>query len=242
MRKCVLLAAALMLAAALVSHGQGQAPGDQSASVAPAELTNDDIVRMAKAGLPGDVVIATIRSSSCKFDTSPDALQGLKSAGVPDPVIAEMVRRANPHAGGRELWIARFTGEDKAAAAMAAVQKDDLGALRESSLFSKVTSFSSDATQPHGSWSLSAIEISYSAGSAAKRVLVGYGTGRAHLVLEYKLLNPAGTVVWTKTIKTEPSFWSSTGAVGGVQNQDAAVDKQPQKLLDELSKFFALHH
>jgi hypothetical protein len=241
-RKSVLLAAVLMLAAAVISHGQTQATADQSAPVEPAPLTNDDIVKMVKAGLPGGTVIATIRSSPSGFDTSPAALQELKSAGVPDSVIEEMVKRTKPQPGARQLWIAKFTGEDKAAAAIAAAQQDDVGALRQSSLFSKVTSFSTDATQPAGTWLLSANEVGYSGGSTAKRVIVGYGTGRAHLELEYKLANPTGTVVWTKRIKTEPSFWSSTGAVGGVQDQAAAVDKQPQKLLDELAKFFASQH
>jgi len=237
----VLVAAVLALAIAAISRSQAQPP-TQSSTVAPAQITNKDVVKLVQSGLSADVVNATIRSSSTSFDTSPAALQELKSAGVPDAVITEMVKSAAPQPGARQLWIAKFTGEDKAAAAIAGAQQDDLGALRQSSLFSKVTSFSTDATQPAGTWSLFANEVSYSAGSTAKRVVVGYGTGRAHLELEYKLYNPAGSVVWTKKIKTEPSFWSSTGAVGGVQDQAAAIDKQPQKLLDELTKFFATQH
>lgn len=242
MKKSALLAAVLALSVTAICRGQAQASGSQSSTVAASQLTNQDILKLAQSGLSAEVINATIRSSSTNFDTSPAALQQLKSAGVPDAVIAEMVKSATPQPGARQLWMAKFTGEDKAAAAIAAVQQDDLGALRQSSLFSKVTSFSTDATQPAGTWSLSANEGSYSGGSTAKRVMLGYGTGRAHLELEYKLTNPAGSVVWTKRIKTEPSFWSSSGAVGGVQNQDAAVDKQPQKLLDELSKFFAAQH
>lgn len=239
MKKSVLVAAVLALAIAAIS--QAQSP-TRNSTAAPAQLTNKDVVKLVQSGLSADVVNATIRSSSTNFDTSPGALQELKSAGVPDAVIAEMVKSAAPQPGARQLWIAKFTGDDKAAAAIAGAQQDDLGALRQSSLFSKVTSFSTDATQPAGTWSLSANEVSYSGGSTAKRVVVGYGTGRAHLELEYKLTNPAGTVVWIKKIKTEPSFWSSTGAVGGVQDQAAAIDKQPQRLLDELSKFFATQH
>ena len=242
MRRAVFLAVASILAVAFISHGRTQAPGSQSSTVAPAQLTNKDVLKLVQSGLAADVVIATIRSSSANFDTSPAALQELKSAGVPDTVIAEMVKSAAPQPGARQLWIARFTCEGKAVAAVAAVQHDDLRALRQSSLFGKVSSFASDATQPARTWSFSANEVSYSAGSTAERVMVGYGTGRAHLEMEYKLTNPAGSVVWTKRIKTEPSFWSSSGDEGGIQNQDAAVHQQAQKLLDELSKFFASQH
>ena len=240
-KKHALAAAVLTLAIAAISPGQAQPP-TQGSTVAPAQITNRDIVKLVQSGLSSDVINAAIHSSSTNFDTSPAALVELKSAGVPDAVIAEMVKSAAPPPGARQLWIAKFSGEDKAAAAIASAQQDDLGALRQSSLFSKVASFATDATQPAGTWSLSASEVSYSGGSTAKRVMLGYGTGRAHLELEYKLANPSGAVVWTKRIKTEPSFWSSSGAVGGVQDQAAAIDKQPQKLLDELSKFFASQH
>lgn len=242
MKKGAVLVAALTLTVSATCNAQALAPASQSSPAAPAQLTNKDVVKLVQSGLPADVVNATIRSSSTNFETSPAALQELKSAGVPDAVIAEMIRSGAPRPGARQLWIAKFTGEDKAAAAIAAAQQDDLAALRQSSLFSKVTSFATDATQPAGMWSLSASETSYSGGSTAKRVMLGYGTGRAHLELEYRLTSPTGSEVWTKKVKTEPSFWSSSGAVGGIQNQDAAIGKQPQKLLDELSKFFASQH
>lgn len=241
LKKSVLVAGVFALGLAAISHGQAQAP-NPSSTVAPAQLTNKDVVKLVQSGLPADVINATIRSSSSNFDTSPPALLELKSAGVPDAVIGEMVKIGSPHPDARQLWVAKFTSQDKAAAAVAAAQQDDLGALRQSNLFSKVTSFSTDPSQPAGSWSLSANEIGYSGGNTARRVMLGYGTGRAHLELEYKLTNPAGLVVWTRRIKTEPSFWSSSGPMGSVQNQGAAIDQQPPKLLHELSKFFASRH
>jgi len=69
--------------------------------------------------------------------------------------------------------------------------------------------------------------------------MVGWGTGRAHVEMEYELRDPQGNVVWTNKIKTEPSFWSSSGTVGGVQNQHPAVSKQSEKLIDALTKCFA---
>jgi len=47
---------------------------------------------MIKASLSNDIVIAKIKSSANKFDTSPSALRELKTQGVPDDVILAMVQ------------------------------------------------------------------------------------------------------------------------------------------------------
>jgi hypothetical protein len=63
---------------------------------------------MLKAGLSTEVVIAKIKTSEAKFDTSPAALQDLKNANVPDAVILAMVNASTPTdnssalAGGRK--------------------------------------------------------------------------------------------------------------------------------------------
>jgi hypothetical protein len=65
-------------------------------------LSNDDIIRMAEAGLTAPVITVAINAaSSVTFDTTPDGLIALKKASVPDSVIAVMVRRAasSPAAG-----------------------------------------------------------------------------------------------------------------------------------------------
>jgi len=60
--------------------------------VAPAEgLTNDDVVKMVQVKLADSVIIAKIKSSTCAFDTSTDALVKLKTAGVSDAVLQAMV-------------------------------------------------------------------------------------------------------------------------------------------------------
>jgi hypothetical protein len=55
-------------------------------------LTNSDILSMTKAGLPADVLVAKIKSSVSKFDTSPAALSQLKTNGVADGVILAVVQ------------------------------------------------------------------------------------------------------------------------------------------------------
>lgn len=55
-------------------------------------LTNADVVKMVKAGLSADLIVATIKNAQVKnFDLSPDAVIKLKMAGVSDAVIAAML-------------------------------------------------------------------------------------------------------------------------------------------------------
>jgi len=64
---------------------QGQQGG------APSEgLTNSDAVKMAKAKLGDGIIIDTIKTSACNFDTSVDGMVKLKTAGVSDAVIQAM--------------------------------------------------------------------------------------------------------------------------------------------------------
>jgi len=217
-----------------------------TASTAP--LTNKDVLDLLKAQLTADVIIAKIEAAPCNFDTSPAALKDLKSAGVPDGIILAMARSPvsnKPAAGapdhGKNLWISKFTCQPQAATAVATVQRGDLAALRQSSLFDGVSSFATDSEQPEGTWSLSAKETGYARGNAAERSMVGWGTGRAHLVMVYELRDPSGAIVWTQNIKTEPPLWTSSGETGGIQDQSAATGEQPVKLVDALSKFFTSH-
>ena len=63
-------------------------------------LTNSDIVKMVKGGLPGEVIIEAIKSSEQNYDVSPDELISLKQQGIPDNVIQAMVARTNPNKTG----------------------------------------------------------------------------------------------------------------------------------------------
>lgn len=61
-------------------------------------LTNADVIKMVQAKLGDAVIISEIKHSTCKFDTSPDALIQLKQAGVSDKVLEAMTEAAH---GGR---------------------------------------------------------------------------------------------------------------------------------------------
>ncbi|HTV15464.1 MAG TPA: DUF4410 domain-containing protein [Acidobacteriaceae bacterium] len=137
------------------------------------------------------------------------------------------------------LWMAKFDCEAKAASAVAEAQQSDLTALQYSSLFASVTAFTAAPAAPAGAWTLTGKEVNYSGGNAAERNMVGWGAGRAHLVMHYELHDANGKIVWTSDIKTEPTFFGSTGDTGAIQNQNAAEKKQGQALVNALAKFFA---
>src|SRR6266478_5815380 len=81
----------LLPALCIFLSGSVSAQGSQSDAGTTA-LTNKDVLEMLKAGLNQEIVIAKIKSSSCAFDTSPEALKSLKASNVPDAVILEMVQ------------------------------------------------------------------------------------------------------------------------------------------------------
>jgi hypothetical protein len=57
----------------------------------PGCLTNDEIIKLVRAKMPDSIVIAKIKSSTCEFDTTTDALIKLKGAGASDPVLQAFV-------------------------------------------------------------------------------------------------------------------------------------------------------
>ncbi len=95
-RRCELFrCAAVLLALAflLLSPCRGT-PALAQTSSGTDVLGNADVVKMVGAGLADSLVIAKIRTSQCKFDTSLDAILKLKEAGVSDAVVQAMVEAA----------------------------------------------------------------------------------------------------------------------------------------------------
>jgi len=60
------------------------------ASAKQKPLTNDDIIKMTKAGLDEDVIVGTMQSNTNAFDLSPDGLIALKKGGVSSKVLHAM--------------------------------------------------------------------------------------------------------------------------------------------------------
>jgi hypothetical protein len=74
-----------------VAAPQNAAKSVQPSAAAIIPLGNQDVLQMVKANLADEVIIAKIKSSDSDFDTSPAALQQLKTGGVPDTVLLAMV-------------------------------------------------------------------------------------------------------------------------------------------------------
>lgn len=59
-------------------------------------MTNKDVMDLLKSGLSAEIVVAKIKSSKTNFDTSTTALQEMKAAGIPEPVVLAMIQAGTP--------------------------------------------------------------------------------------------------------------------------------------------------
>lgn len=57
-------------------------------------LTNEDVLKMAKAGMSDDVLVSMVQQNPGKYTTTPDSVIGLKAAGISDKVIAAIVNKS----------------------------------------------------------------------------------------------------------------------------------------------------
>jgi hypothetical protein len=70
-----------------------------SASLIAAQaLDNDSVIKMVKAGLTDDVIVATINANPGAYDTSADGLIALKQSGVSNKVIDAIVAKSTASA------------------------------------------------------------------------------------------------------------------------------------------------
>jgi hypothetical protein len=91
MKKALSLALVLTLTTLTVASPLLQEPAQTQTQTGATELTNKDVLDMVKSGLATEIVLAKIKASPGKFDTSAATLAELKSANVPDAVIMAMV-------------------------------------------------------------------------------------------------------------------------------------------------------
>jgi hypothetical protein len=65
-------------------------------ATATAPMTNQDVIKLVKAKIAEDLIIAKIKQSKTKFDVSVDGLVALKDAGVSDSASFGPCSRASP--------------------------------------------------------------------------------------------------------------------------------------------------
>jgi len=68
------------------------------AAAAQQTMTNDDVIKMAKAGLSDTLIIAKINASPGSYDTSVNGMSTLKASGVSDAVVVAVIDRAQAQA------------------------------------------------------------------------------------------------------------------------------------------------
>ena len=91
--KTMVLVIFLSIASLMAVRALAQEPSAQQNAAHPSQaLSNKDVLTMQNVGLGPDVIIAKIKSSTCDFDTSPAALEQLRTAKVPNEVILAMVQ------------------------------------------------------------------------------------------------------------------------------------------------------
>jgi hypothetical protein len=70
-----------------------------------AKMTNDSVLRMAKAGLSDDLIVQTIGSQPGQYTTDADSLVALKGAGISERVITAMVNKGRVQITGTEQQV-----------------------------------------------------------------------------------------------------------------------------------------
>ncbi len=103
-------------------------------------LTNKDIINMTTIGLPSNLIVAKIKKTGGKFDTSPAALKELKEVGVDNAVIAMMIEGDQPKMPAQEQerpmpdrWrgmILDVTKPEEAIAKLGKPENDNIDGLR----------------------------------------------------------------------------------------------------------------
>ncbi len=96
----VLVLVGVALCSAIVQPGVAReaAPPTQAQPASAEVLTDEDVIKLVKAGMGDSVIIAKIKNSRTKFDTSPDSLIQLKQLGVSEAVLEAMASSASAKA------------------------------------------------------------------------------------------------------------------------------------------------
>lgn len=82
------------------------------ASFSQQTLNNESVIKLAKAGLSDDVIVATVNASSGTYDTSENGLIALKTAGVSDKIISVIVAKASNNSPAKPVPDSSSKGAD----------------------------------------------------------------------------------------------------------------------------------
>lgn len=91
------------------------------------------------------------------------------------------------------------------------------------------------ANRDKATWiEINARGVDFAADKAAKRLMIGSGTGRAHAGFEFTLRDATtGEVVWQKTIKQTASYWFNEFTSSSGERAELP-EKAAKKFVEEL--------
>jgi hypothetical protein len=88
----VLFGLAAVMLGSPIARAQTQTPAKPAAATPAAASPNDELIKLAMAGMSEDILLATAaKTDKSKYDTSADALLKLKAAGISQKVIAAIL-------------------------------------------------------------------------------------------------------------------------------------------------------
>ncbi len=96
-------------------------------------LTNADILNMSKSGISDQIILLSIQKAATKFDTSPDALIHLKTAGISDAVMGAMLTASSAGVKVTQRDCSQML--DKVLASVGT--KEKLGSVQSTQMFGK---------------------------------------------------------------------------------------------------------
>jgi uncharacterized protein DUF4410 len=166
--------------------------------------------------------LALLLSSSLLAFFATSVYAGNKSVDLSKPIIVKA-----------------FTAKVKGAAGLPeAVRGAVVQTMRDDGEFTSVLK-EDDAeakTAPQPNFTLEGELVDFEAGNAAKRLMVGFGSGRSHARFDFSLKNSStGEVVWQKSIKQTASFWFN-GTTSSAAERAELPDGLAKQLVNELKK------
>ncbi|MGQ0541202.1 MAG: hypothetical protein ACT4O9_05035 [Blastocatellia bacterium] len=111
-------------------------------------LTNKTVIEMTKAGLSTEIIIAKIRKSEARFDTSASALIELKNSGVADEILTLMMGRVEAEPRSEKLTAAESGFSDRETPKVEPRSAQSQVSAKEQLPAAKTISFEKSSLQP----------------------------------------------------------------------------------------------
>jgi uncharacterized protein DUF4410 len=143
---------------------------------------------------------------------------------------------ANSVDPSKPVVVKQFTASVKGAAGLPeAVRGAVIQTLKDDGTFKSVLK-EEEAKDAPANYVLEGQLVDFDPGNAAKRLVIGLGSGRSHATFDFVVKEVStGQVVWQKQIKQTASFWFN-GTTSSAAERAELPDGLAKKLMEELKK------